>query len=214
MTKEKDNSLQAKNRRMLMMVAVAVVGMVGLSFAFVPLYKIFCQVTGFGGTPQIAGEAPPADQVLERKITVKFNADTARNLLWKFNADQREIDVKLGQQGLMSFSARNNAKTPVTAVAVYNVTPPKAGKYFHKIACFCFGEQSLNPGESATYPVVFFIDPKMDQDPNMADVTNITLSYTFFQTDTPELEKAMDDFNVEMPDPATAGTVAMPPEKQ
>lgn len=214
MTKEKDNSLQAKNRRMLMMVAGTVVIMVGMSFAFVPLYRIFCQVTGFGGTPKITGEAPSADQVLERRITIKFNTDTARNIQWDFSADRREIDVKLGQQGLMSFSAKNNDRAPVTAVAVYNVTPPKAGKYFHKIACFCFGEQTLNPGESATYPVVFFIDPKLDKDPNMTDITNITLSYTFFQTDTPELEKAMDDFNVDVPDPATAGTVALPPQKQ
>lgn len=208
------NDLHSKNRRMLVVVFAVVFGMVGLSFAAVPLYKIFCQVTGFGGTTQMSAAAPDADQILERTINVKFNADVSRNVLWKFHADQRQIDVKLGQQGLMSFSAKNEDSVPVTAVAVYNVTPLKAGKYFHKIACFCFGEQSLNPGGSATYPVVFFIDPKMDEDPNMDDVTTITLSYMFFQTDTPELEKAIEDFNVEMPDPATSGTVALPTEKQ
>ena len=208
------NDLHSKNRRMLVVVFAVVFGMVGLSFAAVPLYRIFCQVTGFGGTTQLSAAAPDADQILERTINVKFNADVSRNVLWKFHADQRQIDVKLGQQGLMSFSAKNEDSVPVTAVAVYNVTPLKAGKYFHKISCFCFGEQSLNPGENATYPVVFFIDPKMDKDPNMDDVTTITLSYMFFQTDTPELEKAIEDFNVEMPDPATSGTVALPPEKQ
>lgn len=209
-----DKDLQAKNRRFLMMIAGTVIFMVGMSFAFVPLYKVFCQITGFGGTPKITAEAPTAEDILDRQIKIRFNTDTARNIKWAFAADRRAIDVKLGQQGLMSFSATNQDRSPVTAVAVYNVTPPKAGKYFHKIACFCFGEQTLNPGESATYPVVFFIDPKLDQDPNMADVTTITLSYTFFQTDTAELDQAIEDFDVELPDPATAGTVALPPQKQ
>lgn len=206
---------KAKNRRLLVVVFVVAAGMVGMSFAAVPLYKVFCQVTGFGGTTQIAASAPAEEDILDRVINVKFNADVARKVQWTFHSDRRDIDVRLGQQGLMSFSARNNDRVPVTAVAVYNVTPPKAGKYFHKIQCFCFGEQSLNPGEEAEYPVVFFIDPALDKDPNMADVTTITLSYTFFQAETPELAAAMESFTAQpMPDPATAGTVALPPEKQ
>ncbi|MGZ9109200.1 MAG: cytochrome c oxidase assembly protein [Micavibrio sp.] len=206
---------RAKNRRLLTGIFLVVLFMVGMSFAAVPLYKVFCQVTGFGGTTQVSAAAPADTDVLDRTINVKFNADVARNVLWSFQSDQRDIDVRLGQQGLISFSAKNTDRVPVTAVAVYNVTPPKAGKYFHKIQCFCFGEQTLNPGEKATYPVVFFVDPALDKDPNMTDVTTITLSYTFFQAETPELEAAMESFAAQSPsDPATAGTVALPPEKQ
>lgn len=209
------DQVKTKNRRLLTGIFLVVLFMVGMSFAAVPLYKVFCQITGFGGTTQISAAAPADDAILDRIINVKFNADVARNVLWSFQSDQRDIDVRLGQQGLISFSAKNTDRVPVTAVAVYNVTPPKAGKYFHKIQCFCFGEQTLNPGEKATYPVVFFVDPALDQDPNMEDVTTITLSYTFFQAETPELEAAMEKFVAQSPsDPATAGTVALPPEKQ
>jgi cytochrome c oxidase assembly protein subunit 11 len=213
------DDLRAKNRRLMSIVMIAVAVMLAMSFAAVPLYKVFCQVTGFGGTTQMSSTAPDEKDILERKVTIKFNADTGRHLAWKFQSDQRQIDVKLGQKGLISFSAENKDRVPVTAVAVYNVSPPKAGKYFHKISCFCFGEQSLNPGEKATYPVVFFVDPSMDQDPNMADVTTITLSYIFYGAETPELETAMENFNAagiaaNIPDPATSGTVALPPEKQ
>lgn len=211
---DQNTALQAKNKRMLVMVVLVVVTMIGASFAAVPLYRVFCQITGFGGTPQLADAAPNEDEILDRKITVKFNTDTARNIPWSFSADKREIELKLGQQGLISFSARNNGPHPVTGVAVYNVTPPKVGKYFHKIACFCFGEQTLNPGETASYPVVFFIDPRLDQDPNMQDLTNITLSYTYFQTDSEELDQAIEAFDVEIPDPIFSGTVALEPEKQ
>jgi cytochrome c oxidase assembly protein subunit 11 len=213
------DELRAKNRRLMSICMIAVGVMLGMSFAAVPLYKVFCQVTGFGGTTQIAEAAPDEKDILERKVRIKFNADTGRNLLWKFQSDQRQVDVKLGQKGLITFSAENRERTPVTAVAVYNVSPPKAGKYFHKISCFCFGEQSLNPGEKATYPVVFFVDPAMDKDPNMADVTTITLSYIFYGAETKELEVAMENFNAapapaNTADPALSGTVALPREKQ
>lgn len=209
------DQIRAKNRRLLSGIFLVVLFMVGMSFAAVPLYKVFCQITGFGGTTQVSAAAPADSDILDRTINVKFNADVARNVLWSFQSDQRAVDVRLGQQGLISFSAKNTDRVPVTAVAVYNVTPPKAGKYFHKIQCFCFGEQTLNPGEKATYPVVFFVDPALDKDPNMEDVTTITLSYTFFQAETPELEAAMEKFAAPSPsDPATAGTVALPPEKQ
>ncbi len=205
------DSLKAKNGRFLLVILAVVGGMIALSFASVPLYKIFCRVTGFDGTIQVSEKAPDPDQIIDRSITVKFNADVARNMLWVFHSDQRQVDVRLGQQGMISFSAENQDKVAVTGVAVYNVTPPKAGKYFHKTQCFCFGQQSLNPGEKVHYPVVFYIDPSLNNDPNMEDVRTITLSYTFFAADTPELEKAMDNFYTQT---GTAGTVALPDKKQ
>ena len=223
MTGTPQNDLHAKNRRLLLVVFLVVGGMVGLSFAAVPLYRMFCQVTGFGGTTQMAAAAPDEKDILERRVTVKFNTDTGRNLLWSFRADQREMDVKLGQKGLISFSARNNDRVSVDGVAVYNVTPLKAGKYFNKVSCFCFGEQTLKPGESAQYPVVFFIDPAMDSDPNMDDVRTITLSYTFFGAESDDLQDAMENFTPaggaanavgDAGNPALSGTVALPPEKQ
>ena len=147
------------------------------------------------------------DQVVDRVITVRFNTDVGRNMLWSFKPERRQIDVKLGQKGLIAFAARNNDKVPVTGVAIYNVTPPKAGKYFHKIQCFCFGEQSLTPGEEATYPVIFYIDPSLNDDPNMQDVKTITLSYSFLHSGTAELDRAMEDFYARA---ETAGTVALP----
>ncbi|HEY8190500.1 MAG TPA: cytochrome c oxidase assembly protein, partial [Micavibrio sp.] len=146
--------MKSKNGRILTTIFIVVGGMIALSFASVPLYKIFCRVTGFDGTVQVSEKAPPPDQIIDRVVTVKFNADVSRNMLWSFHSDKRQIDVKLGQQGLISFSAENKDRVPVTGVAVYNVTPPKAGKYFHKTQCFCFGQQSLNPGEKADYTVI------------------------------------------------------------
>lgn len=166
--------------------------MIGASFAAVPLYRLFCQVTGFGGTTQVSDSAPR--EVLDRVVTVKFDSATGPNLPWRFGPDQREIVVKLGQQAIASYHAHNRAAKPVTGTAVYNVTPLKAGKYFNKIECFCFGLQTLEPGQTVTMPVVFYVDPAMDKDPNMAEVTTITLSYTFFEADSPELEKAMERF--------------------
>ena len=214
-----------RNKRTLTVILLVVAGMVCLSFAAVPLYKVFCRVTGFGGTTQVSERAPDENQILKRTVEIRFNADVGRNMLWSFRPDKRLVNVQLGQQGLVTFTARNKDRVPVTGVAAYNVTPSKAGKYFHKIQCFCFGEQSLNPGESATYPVIFFVDPSMDKDPNMVDVTSITLSYTFFQKDAPELETAMENLGKEddatsgpkslADDPqALSGTVALPPEKQ
>lgn len=223
------DDITRKNRRLAVIVTLVGLTMLGLSFAAVPLYKVFCRVTGYGGTTQVSESAPTEDQILERIVNVKFNTDVGRNMVWSFHPDQRETPVRLGQQGIVTFTAINNDRVPVHGVAVYNVSPPKAGKYFHKIQCFCFGEQSLNPGEKAVYPVLFFVDPSMDKDPDMQDVTTITLSYTFFQKDTPELDKAIENFYTspnpdEKPatdpksilnDPqAVAGTVALPPEKQ
>lgn len=171
---------------------LVVVCMVGLAFASVPLYDMFCRVTGYGGTTMVTDKAP--ETILDRTVTIKFNTNTARNINWDFAPDKREEKVKLGQQGLISFLAKNKDKTPTTGTALYNVTPAKAGKYFQKMQCFCFDEQTLKPGEEMHMPVVYFIDPKMSEDRDMDDVRTITLSYTFFATDSKEYDAAFEAF--------------------
>lgn len=212
-----------KNTRTLVVILCVVSGMIGMSYAAVPLYKVFCRMTGYGGTTQVSATLPSPDKVLKRTVEIRFNAGTGPGLNWDFKPDQRKTRVQLGAQGLTTFSAKNLTNGEITAVAVYNVSPPKAGIYFHKIQCFCFGEQSLKPGEKVDYPVVFFVDPDMDKDPNMQDVDTITLSYTFFQKDDPKLDKAIENFYATPVTPkktdkdkekAWAGTVALPPEKQ
>jgi len=154
--------------------------MVGASFAAVPLYKIFCAVTGYGGTPQIGPETSAT--VSNKTILIRFDADTNPALPWKFEPDQAEIRLKLGDQQVAFYHARNEADTPVTGIAVYNVTPEKIGKYFHKTACFCFNEQTLAPQQKMEFPVSFWVDPKIADDPATSDVRTITLSYTFFRS--------------------------------
>ncbi len=162
--------------------------MVGLAFASVPLYQLFCQVTGYGGTTRIAEALPEA--VGERVIKVRFNADLAAGLPWAFQPEQRQVTLRVGEQGLAFFRAENLSDRPIVGTASFNVTPLKAGPYFNKIDCFCFTEQRLAPGESAQLPVSYFIDPAISDDPNLADVMTITLSYTFFEA--PDSEPAPD----------------------
>ncbi len=159
-------------------------GMAMLAYASVPLYRLFCQVTGFGGTTQEAERAP--GEVLARSMTVHFNADVSPELPWKFNAVSTDMTFKIGEQQLAFFEATNMADEPLSGTSVFNVTPFKAGEYFMKIECFCYEEQWLNPNETVTLPVSFFIDPEIKNDPNLADVSNITLSYTFFKTKQPK----------------------------
>jgi cytochrome c oxidase assembly protein subunit 11 len=155
-----------------------VVGMLGLTAAAVPLYRLFCQVTGYGGTTQRAETAPT--EGLERTITVRFNADVDPDLPWSFQPAQRQIEVRIGEQSLAYYRARNRSDHPVVGQAVYNVTPFKAGPYFDKIACFCFEEQVLQPGEEVDMPVSFYVDPEILNDPSTRNMHTITLSYTFF----------------------------------
>lgn len=172
--------MRTSNRTIGITLASIIVGMVGLSFASVPLYRMFCAVTGYGGTPQIGKqEAPGATRQL---ITVRFNANTYPNLPWQFRPVQEEIRLPLGDEQLAYYTARNEAKDPVTGVALYNVTPDKAGKYFHKTACFCFNQQTLAPDQKAQFPLSFWVDPEIAKDPDTADIHTITLSYTFFRT--------------------------------
>jgi cytochrome c oxidase assembly protein subunit 11 len=154
-------------------------GMGGLAYASVPLYQLFCQVTGYGGTTQTAAAAPA--EIGERVIKVRFNADTGRDMPWRFHPAQREIAVRVGEPALAYYEASNPSALEVTGSATFNVTPQKAGVYFTKVACFCFEEQVLAPGESAELPVSFYIDPEIVEDRNLDDVGTITLSYTFFK---------------------------------
>ena len=155
-------------------------GMVGLSFAAVPLYRVFCQATGYGGTPQIGGAAGPG--AMAESITVRFDANTSPSLPWQFTAGVPSLTVKLGEEELATYVGRNRSERSVTGVATYNVTPEKVGRYFHKTACFCFNEQTLAAGQSMDFPLSFWVDPAIATDPATRDVRTITLSYPFFRS--------------------------------
>jgi cytochrome c oxidase assembly protein subunit 11 len=189
-----DEALTRKNARTGMIVFMAVIGMIGLAFASVPLYNLFCNLTGFDGRAIRAESLPDTSEILDRTVTIRFNADTNQNLQWDFRPEEREITVKIGQRGLTNYFAKNLAAAPLTGTALYNVTPLKAGKYFHKVQCFCFEAQTLDAGEQIDMPVMFYIDPAMDKDPSMKDVKTITLSYNFFKSESKELEDATEAF--------------------
>ncbi|PCJ97851.1 MAG: cytochrome c oxidase assembly protein [Zetaproteobacteria bacterium] len=186
--------LEQKNTRTLLVVLVVVCVMVGLSFAAVPLYNVFCRVTGWGGTTQIAEVIPSPNEIIDRSITVRFDSNTARDLPWNFRPERISIQVKLGERGFANFIAVNRAQVPIAGTATFNVTPLKAGKYFHKVQCFCFDEQVLQPNQKVNMPVLFYVDPKLHDDRNMDDVTTITLSYSFFKTESAALEQALEIF--------------------
>lgn len=162
---------------------VFVAGMVGASFAAAPLYSLFCQVTGYGGTTQRAEAAP--DTISDRWVTVRFDSNIANGLGWSFRPLQREVRVRLGEIGEAKFVAENRMPTASTGTAGFNVAPGEAGLYFNKMACFCFTEQTLQPGERVEMPVTFFVDPSMIDDVDLANVNTITLSYTFYPSATP-----------------------------
>lgn len=166
------------NRAIAQQLTAIAAGMLMLAFASVPLYRLFCQVTGFGGTTQEA--KANSGKVVDRTITVTFDGNTDTRLPWKFEPIEKSVKVKLGENRLIAFHATNESSEPTRGTATYNVTPFAAGKYFNKIQCFCFTEQRLAPNQSANLPVSFFIDPAILDDPEIRDVTNITLSYTFF----------------------------------
>jgi cytochrome c oxidase assembly protein subunit 11 len=161
-----------------MLAGALAAGMVGLSYASVPLYRLFCQVTGYGGTTQRAAAAPA--QATERFINVRFDANTAATLGWEFRPVSNVMRVKIGEQNLAHYQARNIGAKAVTGSAVYNVSPGEAGVYFNKIQCFCFTEQTLEPGQSVDLPVTFFVDPAILDNPDTQDIKEITLSYTFY----------------------------------
>lgn len=170
----------SKRRKSTMLVVLGgvVCGMVGLSFAAVPLYDLFCSVTGFGGTTQTADAAP--EEIGERIVAVRFNSDVSNDVPWRFKPSQLEVQLHVGEVGLAFYTATNESDRTILGSATFNVTPLKAGIYFNKVDCFCFEEQVLRPGESAELPVTFFVDPDIVNDRNLDDVKTITLSYTFF----------------------------------
>lgn len=152
--------------------------MIGVSYAAVPLYEAFCRITGFGGTTQVAEAAPGA--VEGRTITVRFDANVAGGLPWDFKPTERAVEVAYGESRQISYRSANVSNRWTAGTATFNVTPVQAGVHFNKIQCFCFTEQPLQPGEAADMPVLFFVSPDALDDPNMANVSEITLSYTFF----------------------------------
>lgn len=180
-----------RNRRVALTCAAVVVGMTGLAFASAPLYDLFCRVTGFSGTPLRAESLPASLQAAERTITVRFNADIAPGMPWKFQPVQRAVKVRPGEEMRIFYKASNPTGEAVAGQASFNVTPEKAGQYFNKIACFCFEEQMLEAGQSVDMPVSFFVDPEILTNPTTRDVRTITLSYTFFRK--PEEVKRVSD---------------------
>ena len=169
----------AGNRRILVILAVVVAAMVGLAYASVPLYQLFCQVTGYGGTTQISGDA--AVEILpDHPVRVRFDANTNPALNWRFEAVDAPVTLNPGEEVVINYRATNLGDTASAGTSTYNVTPVKAGPHFMKIDCFCFIEQTLQPGESVLMPVRFYIDPDIASEPGTADIDEITLSYTFF----------------------------------
>jgi cytochrome c oxidase assembly protein subunit 11 len=172
---------QRRNARMATGLAAIAIAMVGASFAAVPLYRLFCEATGYSGTTQRASVAPDQSTPSAALVTVRFNAETATELGWDFRPLQDQVTVHPGEERVITYRAVNRTNQPVTGTATFNVTPFKAGIYFNKLQCFCFTKQHLGPGESADLSVSFFVDPDILTDPNTRDVDTITLSYTMFR---------------------------------
>jgi cytochrome c oxidase assembly protein subunit 11 len=172
-----------RNRNTALVCSAVAAGMVALSFAAVPLYQLFCQVTGFGGTTQRAEAV--AGPVLDRTMKVRFDGNVGNGLPWEFGPVERQIELKVGEQAQGTYRATNISDRPTTGTATFNVSPSLSGAYFVKIECFCFTEQTLQPGESVDMPVMFYIDPDIVDDSDVAKLGTITLSYTFYPMDQP-----------------------------
>lgn len=170
-----------KNKRLALNLVMVALGMGMMAYAAVPLYKLFCQQTGFGGTPMI--NMAYEGEISERVVTIRFNADADSRLGWDFKPEQQHMKVHLGENSLAFYKAINKSGVKNTGTAVYNVAPEKAGRYFNKVECFCFTKQPLENGKEAHFPVSFFVDPEFAKDPYMDDVDTITLSYTFYESD-------------------------------
>lgn len=178
--------LERKNRHVGLTMLLVAMAMLGLGYAAVPLYDLFCRVTGFGGTTQIATESDAASAAARSAgaptISIRFDANTASDMPWEFRPRQVTDMVQIGQRDMAIFEAKNLSSVPVTGTASFNVEPEQAGAYFNKIQCFCFTEQTLQPGQEVTMPVLYFVDPQALDDPGMKGVEQITLSYTFHRT--------------------------------
>ncbi len=172
-----------------------VVGMVGMSYAAVPLYQIFCQVTGYGGTVRQVEQA--SDVILDKTIKIRFDANVAGGLPWDFKPDQREVEIRIGETKQIGYHSKNIVGSETTGQATFNVTPQAAGAYFNKVECFCFTEQTLAPGEEAEMPVVFFVDPDIVNEEETKNINTITLSYTFYPHEKTENIAAVDEKKAE-----------------
>ena len=159
--------------------AAGAAGMVAAAYASVPLYELFCKVTGYGGTTRVA-ESVEGIAVVDREITVRFDTNVAPGLPWKFYPAERQVTLKLGEVGRIAYYAENNSDAPLAGMATYNVTPQQFGAYFNKLECFCFTQTEVGPGERLEMPVVFFVDPQMLDAVETRDIRTVTLSYTFF----------------------------------
>lgn len=180
-----DSDTTRRNVRVGAMAFAGALFMLGLGYAAVPLYQLFCQVTGFGGTTMTATEsdaARAAAAATGQKISIRFDASTASDVPWTFRPSQATDTIIIGERDIATYVARNEGSKPITGMATFNVEPEQAGKYFNKIQCFCFTEQTLQPGQEVTMPVLYYVDPAMLDDPNMQGVEQITLSYTFHRT--------------------------------
>lgn len=180
-----DSDTVRRNARVGAMAFAGALFMLGLGYAAVPLYQLFCQVTGFGGTTMTATEsdaARAAAAATGQKISIRFDASTASDVPWTFRPSQATDTITIGERDIATYVARNEGSKPITGMATFNVEPEQAGKYFNKIQCFCFTEQTLQPGQEVTMPVLYYVDPAMLDDPNMQGVEQITLSYTFHRT--------------------------------
>jgi cytochrome c oxidase assembly protein subunit 11 len=186
-TAQNQNNLKAQNKKVIFIITFVGMLMLSLSYAAVPLYDIFCRVTGFGGTTQIASSAPGRSG--HPNINIRFESNITDSLNWDFYSKTKTVKIPMGEEKTIYYFAKNLSDEPIVGTATFNVTPAKAGQYFMKIDCFCFVEQLLNPGESMNMPVTFFIDPDLYKDENVQEVNEITLSYTFM--------KSMDQSKVE-----------------
>ena len=184
---QNQNNLKAQNKKVIFIITFIGMLMLSLSYAAVPLYDIFCRVTGFGGTTQIASSAPGSTG--HPNINIRFESNITDSLNWDFYSKTKTVKIPMGEEKTIYYFAKNLSDEPIVGTATFNVTPAKAGQYFMKIDCFCFVEQLLNPGESMNMPVTFFIDPDLYKDENVQEVNEITLSYTFM--------KSMDQSKVE-----------------
>jgi len=181
-------SAASRNARLGLICAAAFFGMVGMAYASVPLYRTLCQLTGFDGTVRKADAAP--DKVLDKTLTIRFDANV-RNLPWTFAPEQVSQEVKIGDTGLAFYKVTNNGKTPLTGRASYNVIPESAGLYFQKLECFCFTDQTIAPGATVEFPVVYFVDPKFADDFETRGAQEVTLSYTFFPSTEKKTQAAL-----------------------
>ncbi len=175
---------ETRNNRLAYRLLVVVGFMCAMSFAAVPLYNWFCKVTGYGGETQVAAKA--SDTILDQTIKIRFDASLERGMPWKFRPVENQTEIRIGETGLAFYEAHNPTDRVIAGTASYNVAPYSAGAYFTKIACFCFTEQVLQPGETVMMPVTYYVDPEIIDDPEAKHVTQITLSYTFHETDLPE----------------------------